>query len=319
VITGVYSLTHQAMQLGYTPRVEVQHTSRREAGQIYLPGMNWLLFLAVVALVLAFGSSTRLAAAYGIAVCGTMIITTVLAFVVMRHVWQWGLARAGAVTLLFLTVDTAFLGANVSKIHDGGWLPLALGAALFLMMTTWKRGQQILRARLEEDALPLETFVANAGAADMTLIPGTAIFLTAQPDKVPHALLHSMKHFKGLHERIVILTVRTLDEPHVPPAHRVRVDRLDAHFFRVAVAYGFMDEPDLPAVLPLCADQGLDLDLMQTSFFLGRETLLPRRGSSLSYWREQLFVAMFRNAGNAAAHFRLPPNRVIELGAQVTL
>jgi len=319
VISGVYSITHQAMQLGYVPRVVVQHTSHSEAGQIYLPGVNWLLFLAVVALVLGFGSSTRLAAAYGIAVCGTMIITTVLAFVVMRHVWRWSLPAAGLVAGVFLLVDMAFLGANITKIHEGGWFPLALGAGLFLLMTTWKRGQKIMRARLEADAMPLDAFVTSVGEGALNTISGTAVFLTAQPTTVPHALLHSLKHYKSLHERILILTVNTLDVPYVSSEQRVVVERINQQFYRLSVNFGFMDEPDLPAVLPLCETQGLTLDLMQTTFFLGRETLLPQHGSTMAYWREQLFVAMFRNASNAATHFRLPPNRVVELGAQITL
>ena len=319
VISGVYSITHQAMQLGYVPRVVVQHTSHSEAGQIYLPGVNWLLFLAVVALVVGFGSSTSLAAAYGIAVCGTMIITTVLAYVVMRHVWRWSLPAAGLVCGAFLVVDLAFFGANLSKIADGGWFPLALGAVLFLLMTTWKRGKQILQVRLEADAMPLESFIDSIGKGAVAVVPGTAVFLTPQPATVPHALLHSLKHYKSLHERMVILTVKTLDVPHVAPEQRVQVQRINNQFYRLGVSYGYMDEPDLPAVLPLCAQQGLPLELMQTTFFMGRETLLPQHRSSMAYWREQLFVAMFRNASNAAAHFRLPPNRVVELGAQVML
>lgn len=319
VISGVYSITHQAMQLGYVPRVIVQHTSYSEAGQIYLPGVNWLLFLAVVALVVGFGSSTNLAAAYGIAVCGTMIITTVLAYIVMRHVWYWNLPLAGLVCGAFLIVDLAFFGANLSKIADGGWFPLALGAGLFLLMTTWKRGKRILQDRLEQDAMPLESFIDSLGKGSVATVPGTAVFLTPQPATVPHALLHSLKHYKSLHERVVILTVNTLDVPYVDSAKRVSVERINDQFYRLSMSYGFMDEQDLPAVLPLCARQGLTLELMQTTFFMGRETLLPQHSSSMSYWREQLFVAMFRNASNAAAHFRLPPNRVVELGAQVML
>lgn len=319
VISGVYSITHQAMQLGYVPRVVVQHTSHSEAGQIYLPGVNWLLFVAVVALVLGFGSSSRLAAAYGIAVSGTMIITTVLAFVVMRHVWRWSLPAAGFVSGIFLLVDLAFFGANLTKIHDGGWFPLALGAGLFLLMTTWNRGKKILRARLAADAMPLEAFIDSVGSGAVTTVPGTAVFLTSQPATVPHALLHSMKHYKSLHERIIILTVNTLDVPYVPSAQRALVEPINDQFYRLSVSYGFMDEPDLPAVLPLCEAQDLALDLMQTTFFLGRETLLPQHGSTMAYWREQLFVTMFRNASNAATHFRLPPNRVVELGAQIAL
>lgn len=319
VISGVYSITHQAMQLGYVPRVVVQHTSHSEAGQIYLPGVNWLLFLAVITLVLGFGSSTRLAAAYGIAVCGTMIITTVLAFVVMRYVWRWSLLAAGLVAGIFMLVDLAFLGANITKIKDGGWLPLVVGAVLFLLMTTWKRGKQIMRAQLEKDAMPFDAFIGSVGEGGLVTIPGTAVFLTAHPDTVPHSLLHSIKHYKSLHERIFVLTVNTMDVPYVDSAQRLSVERINQQFYRISISYGFMDEPDLPAALSACEEQGVSIDLMQTTFFLGRESLLPQRRSEMAYWREQLFVAMFRNASNAATHFRLPPNRVVELGAQVTL
>ncbi|RZU45060.1 KUP system potassium uptake protein [Fluviicoccus keumensis] len=319
VISGVYSITHQAMQLGYVPRVAVQHTSDREAGQIYLPGINWLLFLAVVALVLGFESSTRLAAAYGIAVCGTMIITTLLTFVVMRHIWGWGLAASLLVSGLFMTVDLAFLAANITKIADGGWLPLVLGGGLFVLMTSWKRGQALLRARLDTEALPLADFIDQVADHVPTTVPGTAIFLTPQPAAAPHALLHSLKHYKSLHERIIILTVATLDIPYAAPQQPLTVERLNDRFYRVVIRHGFMEETDLPAILPLCSRQGLELDLMDCTFFLGRETLLPQRGSAMAYWRELLFAAMFRNAGNAAAHFHLPPNRVVEVGAQIAL
>ncbi|HEX5362417.1 MAG TPA: potassium transporter Kup, partial [Fluviicoccus sp.] len=318
VISGVYSITHQAMQLGYVPRVVVQHTSHREAGQIYLPGINWLLFLAVVTLVLTFESSTRLAAAYGIAVCGTMIITTLLTFVVMRHIWRWNLGATLIVSGLFLSVDLAFLGANITKIPDGGWLPLVLGGGLFVLMTSWKRGQTLLRARLDTEAMPLADFMDQVADHVPTTVPGTAIFLTPQPAAVPHALLHSLKHYKSLHERILILTVTTLDIPYAAPEQQLAVERLNDRFYRVGISYGFMDEADLPAILPQCAGQGLALEMMDYTFFLGRETLLPQKGSAMAYWRELLFAAMFRNAGNAAAHFHLPPNRVVELGAQIT-
>lgn len=319
VISGVYSITHQAMQLGYVPRVVVHHTSRSEAGQIYLPGVNWLLFAAVVALVVGFGSSSKLASAYGIAVCGTMIITTLLAFVVTRHVWKWSLPAAMAVTGIFLIIDMAFLGANIAKVLDGGWLPLVAGAVLFLLMTTWSKGKAIMRDRLEQEAMPLDDFVQSMSGDVVPLIPGTAVFLTAQPGKVPHSLLHSLKHYKSLHERIVILTVKTHEVPYVPETERLSVAAPNERFHLVTVHYGFMDTPDLPVALAAARSEGLVLDMMETTFFLGRESLLPRKGGPMAYWREQLFIAMFRNASTAAAHFRLPPNRVVELGAQVVL
>ncbi len=319
VISGAYSITQQAIQLGYSPRMEVQHTSSQERGQVYLAGINWALLLAVAMLVVGFGTSTSLAAAYGIAVTGTMVITTILAFVVARTQWGWSLLKCALVLGGFLVIDLAYFSANLTKIHDGGWFPLALGAAVFLLMTTWKRGRNLLHSRLASEALPLDQFVTSVTNTGITEIPGTAVFMTPNPAIVPHALLHSMKHYKCLHERIVILTVDAFDIPHVPPTERVMVERLNGQFVLVRVFFGFMDEPNLPDALERCAEQGLEFDMMDTSFFLGRETLIPKIGSEMAYWREKLFIAMFRNAGSAAAYFRLPPNRVVELGTQIVL
>jgi len=234
VISGAFSITQQAMQLGYAPRMEVQHTSSHEIGQVYLPGINRMLFLGVVALVLGFGSSTSLAAAYGIAVTGTMAITTVLAFVVARRMWHWSLPASSALFGAFLLVDVGFFGANVIKIVDGGWFPLAFGLGVFVLMSTWKRGRALLHGRIDADSIPLPDFVK--GAFECTTVPGTAVFLTANPEAVPHALLHSMKHYKSLHERVVLLTAVTLDVPHVAPAQRVAVEALDAQFHKVKVS-----------------------------------------------------------------------------------
>jgi KUP system potassium uptake protein len=319
VISGAYSLTLQAMQLGYAPRMEVQHTSSRERGQIYIPALNWTLLLAVIALVMGFGSSTNLAAAYGVAVTGTMIITTVLAFVVVRDLWGWGPWKSVPVLGAFLLIDAAFFSANLVKIEDGGWFPLAFGAGMFLFMTTWKRGRDLLHARLETDALPLADFVAGVSQGDVARIPGTAVFLTATPAVVPHALLHSLKHYRCLHERVVILTVVTRDEPYVPDSERIVIEPVNAQFCRLRVSFGFMEEPDIPKALELAGAQGLEFDPMQTSFFLGRETLIPKLHSEMAYWRERLFVAMYRNSGSAVAYFRLPSNRVVELGTQIVL
>ena len=318
VISGAYSITQQAMQLGYVPRMEVQHTSSHEIGQIYLPGINRMLFAGVVALVLGFGTSTSLAAAYGIAVTGTMAITTVLAFVVARRVWRWSLPASAALFGAFLLIDAGFFSANLVKFVDGGWFPLAFGLGVFVVMSTWKRGRTLLYTRVAEDSIPLPDFVASA-SLECTTVPGTAVFMTANPDAVPHALLHSMKHYKSLHERVVLLTAVTLDVPHVGPAQRVTVESINAQFHKVKVFFGFMDDPNLPEALEWCAEQGLRLDLMDTSFFLGRETLVPKPGTEMALWREKLFVAMYRNAGSIAAYFKLPPNRVVELGSQVVL
>jgi KUP system potassium uptake protein len=319
VISGTYSITQQAMQLGYSPRMEVQHTSHKEIGQIYLPGINWGLMIAVALLVVGFGSSSNLAAAYGIAVTGTMVITTILAFIVVRSVWKWSLPFSLLIAGGFLAVDLVYFAANAVKIQAGGWFPLLLGFGIFLLMTTWKKGRKLLYSRLSAEAMSVNTFVENMGQSSVTTIPGTAIFMTPNADMTPHALLHSLKHYKSLHERVVILTVETLDFPHVEDDQRVLVEKMDDRFYRVKVKFGFMDQPDLPKALELCAAQSLMLDLMDTSFFLGRETLIPKIGSEMAFWREKLFVAMFRNAGSAATYFRLPPNRVVELGSQVVL
>jgi len=318
VISGAFSITQQAMQLGYAPRMEVQHTSSHEIGQVYLPVINRMLFAGVVALVLGFGTSTSLAAAYGIAVTGTMATTTVLAFVVAQRIWRWNLPACVALFGFFLLVDVGFFCANVVKIVEGGWFPLAFGLGVFVLMSTWKRGRELLQRRISADSIPLPDFVRSA-ALGCANVPGTAIFMTANLDVVPHALLHSLKHYKSLHERVVLLTAVTLDVPHVPPSQRVAVDAINPQFFKVRMFFGFMDDPDLPEVLEWCAEQGLRLDPMDTSFFLGRETLVPTVGADMALWREKLFVAMYRNAGSIASYFNLPPNRVVELGSQVAL
>jgi len=319
VISGAYSITHQAIQLGYAPRMVVQHTSHRERGQIYLPGVNWALFLAVAALVLAFGSSTRLASAYGIAVTGTMIITTLLVYVVARRLWGWGPIRGGLILGAFLAVDLGFFSANILKFADGGWFPLAFAAVVFLFMTTWKRGRELLKERRDRDALPLAAFVESLGQSDIPVIPGTAVYLTPHPDQVPHALLHSLKHFKCLHERVVILNVAFTNLPFVPTSRRVQVEHLSGRFHRVQVRFGFMDKPDLTKTLRTCAGKGMPCDPEDTTFILGRETLIAKKHSDMAFWREHLFIAMARNAGGPARYFGLPPNRVVELGAQVVL
>ena len=319
VISGAYSVTQQAIQLGYSPRLEVQHTSAHQIGQIYLPSINWTLFAAVIALVLGFGSSTNLAAAYGTAVTGTMFITNILAFCVTRWLWKWGAWRAMLGVLPFILIDLCFFSANIVKIFDGGWFPLCFGLGVFLLLTTWKRGRKLLYAHLEKDALELLPFIQSLGMGGATRVPGTAVFMTPNPDNVPQAMLHSLKHYKVVHERMVMVTVKVLDVPRVPDAQRVTVEALPQNFWRVKVHFGFMDEPDLPQALDWCAEQGLHLDMMDTSFFLGRETLIPSLSSEMVLWREKLFIAMFRNAGSVTNFFKLPANRVVELGSQVVL
>ena len=318
VISGTFSITQQAIQLGYAPRMEIRHTSRQERGQIYLPGINWALMVAVAVLVVGFGSSTNLAAAYGIAVTGTMVITTLLAFIVVRKIWGWSLLLSTAIAGSFLLVDLIYFSANVIKIREGGWFPLLLALGVFTLMVTWKQGRALLYKRLASDALPLAQLVGSASNSGFNCIAGTAIFLTPNAEMTPHALLHSLKHYKSLHEQVVVLTVETLDIPYASK-DQLTIEKLDERFFRLRVKFGFMDQPDLPKVFENCVSQGLVIDMMNTSFFLGRETLIPRIGSEMALWREKLFVAMFRNAGSAANYFKLPPNRVVELGAQVVL
>jgi KUP system potassium uptake protein len=319
VISGAFSITQQAIQLGYTPRLEIQHTSDREIGQIYLPAINWLLLIAIIGLVIGFGSSSKLAAAYGIAVTGTMLITNLLAIAVAVRLWQWSPWRAVLGALPFIVIDLGFFLANSVKIPDGGWFPLAFGLGVFILLTTWKRGRELLHDRLAADALQLKPFIEDMACSGIERVPGTAIFLTPDPDAVPHALLHSLKHFKTLHEQVVILSVSVFDVPYVPDIDRVEVRQLAGNFAQVVVQYGYKDEPDIPAALALCAEAGLPIEMMDASFFLGRETLIPKLKSDMAYWRELLFVAMFRNAGSATAYFRIPSNRVVELGAQIVL
>jgi KUP system potassium uptake protein len=319
VISGAFSISRQAMQLGFMPRMEVQHTSAKEQGQIYLPAVNWGLLLAVVILVLGFKSSNNLAAAYGIAVTGDMVITSLLATVVVAKVWGWGWNKAIAMFTAFLSVELVFLAANILKIPDGGWFPLVAGAAVFVLMTTWKRGRQLLSERLQGEEIRLDSFIDALLIGLPTRVPGTAVFMNANPEGVPHALLHNLMHNKVLHERIILVSVQVFDVPYVPEIDRVEVHKLKGDFYRVIVQYGFKDEPDIPAALALCADAGLHLEMLDTSFFLGRETLIPRFGSEMSIWRTKIFIAMFRNAGSATAFFKIPSNRVVELGTQIVL
>ncbi|MBK7415684.1 MAG: potassium transporter Kup [Dechloromonas sp.] len=319
VISGAFSVTRQAMQLGFVPRMEVQHTSDREAGQIYLPAVNWGLMVAVMILVLGFKSSNNLAAAYGIAVTGDMVITSILATVVVARSWKWGWGRAIALFSCFLVVELIFLAANVLKIPDGGWFPLIAGMVVFVLMTTWKRGRQLLAERLKGERLELSLFLESLAMSMPTRVAGTAVFLNADPSGVPHAMLHNLMHNKVLHERVVLVSVQFFDVPYVPDIDRVEVKPLRENFWSVVVQYGFKDDPNIPAALALCADAGVEFNPLDTSYFIGRETLIPRLNSDMAFWREKIFVAMFRNGGSATAFFQIPSNRVVELGTQVVL
>ena len=319
VISGAFSVTRQAMQLGFVPRMEVQHTSEKEQGQIYLPAVNWGLMIAVMILVLGFKSSNNLAAAYGIAVTGDMVITSVLATIVAAKSWGWGWPRAMALFALFLAVELTFLFANVLKIPDGGWFPLAAGATVFLLMSTWKRGGQMLTERTSGEAVEIESFIDALLVSMPSRVPGNAVFMTSNNERVPNAMLHNLMHNKVLHERVLVVSVQVFDVPYVPEIDRVEIHKLKGDFYRVNVQYGFKDEPDIPAALALCESQGLPVDMMETSFFLGRATLVPKHGSEMVFWREKLFVFMFRNASSATSFYKIPSNRVVELGTQVVL
>jgi KUP system potassium uptake protein len=321
VISGAYSLTKQAVQLGFLPRMTIVQTSAREIGQIYLPGINWLLCAAVVAAVIGFGSSSRLAGAYGVAVTGTMMVDTLLTFFVIRFGWRYPLWLCLFATGFFLVIDVAFFSATLTKVDDGGWFPLAIGAVVFLIMTTWRRGREVLFERLAESSVPLEPFLKSLFADPPPRVPGTAVFLTATPEATPHALLHNLNHNKVLHERVVFLTVETHDVPWVPFEDRVECHRLGHGCWRVTVRYGFMNRPDVVRALDMCGALGLEFDMMQTSFFLSRQQVVPTAAgpAAMALWRERMFAAMARNAANVTDYFNIPTNRVIELGTKVEI
>ncbi|MBL8414942.1 MAG: potassium transporter Kup [Propionivibrio sp.] len=319
VISGAFSVSRQAMQLGFLPRIEVQFTSEKAQGQVYLPGVNWGLFVAVVILVLGFQTTDNLAAAYGIAVTGDMVITSVLATFVAAKSWGWGWGRSIALFAVFLSVELTFLFANILKIPHGGWFPLVAGAMIFLVMTTWKRGGQLLTERTSGEAIELVSFIDALLVSMPVRVLGTSVFMTSRNDRVPSSMLHNLMHNKVLHERVLIVSVEVFDVPYVPEIDRIEISKLKGNFFRVTVQYGFKDEPDIPQALTLCKTQGLTIDMMETSFFLGRATLIPKVGSGMALWREKLFVFLFRNAGSATSFYKIPSNRVVELGTQVVL
>jgi KUP system potassium uptake protein len=319
LISGAFSLTRQAIQLGYCPRLDIEHTSLHEIGQVYVPQVNWALMLSTIAIVIGFGSSTALAAAYGIAVTLTMVITAILLYVVATERWRWPRAVAIAVTGIFLTVDLAFFGANALKITHGGWLPLVIGALLFTLMTTWNTGRRIVAQRLTARAVSLEDFIARIAESRPTRVSGAAVFMTAQPRGTPPALAHNLRYNKILHERVVTLMVTTEPVPHVPEPRRTTVRSLGHGVFDVVVRYGFMEDPDVPEALRLARETGLELDDQDITYFLGRETLIVTRAPGMATWRERVFVLMARNAVRATAFFRLPPERVVELGVQVEI
>ena len=319
VISGAYSMTQQAMQLGFLPRMEVRYTSAREIGQIYMPGVNWVLLAAVVAAVLFFGSSSALAGAYGIAVTLTMLITTVLTYVVVREGWRLPAPVAIGATALFLVVDTLLVAACAVKLFDGGWFPLALGGLLFLLMSTWRRGRERLVARIGQEGLHLQDFVDTLATQQVHRVGRTAVYAVANPDTVPQALLHNLKHNQVLHATNVVVTVQFREQPWVGAQDRVVVQDLGRGFWRVTLSFGFMDVPDVPRALQLADRYGLHIPMFETTYFLSRENILPGAGSGPAQWRDQLFAAMSRNASGIAHFLRLPDNAVVELGTRVQI
>lgn len=320
LISGAFSITMQAIQLGYLPRMQIRHTSSRERGQIYMPEVNWGLMVACCGLVLGFRSSSGLAAAYGIAVTLTMVITTLLLYFAAQRVLGWSELKTTVLCGGFLVIELAFFGANALKVLHGGWFPLVMALVAFTIMATWQRGRKLLRDRLESAVLPLEEFLADIRRHPPVRVKGTAVFMAGNPNGTPLALLHNFKHNKVLHERVVLLTILTADVPHVGPGERVQVEPLSEGFYRVKGHFGFMDTPHVPRLLASCADCGLDIAEGRTTFFLSRETIIPvRRRPGMALWRERLFALLSRNAQPATAFFHLPANRVVELGMQVEL
>ena len=318
VISGAFSVTHQAIQLGFMPRLKIAHTNASTVGQVYIPSVNWALLVMVLVLVLTFGQSSNLAAAYGIAVTGTMLISTCMMSVLIFRVWNWPKWVGVVVVGLFLMIDIAYFLSNLTKVPDGGWFPLLVGFVVFTLLTTWARGRRLMIDRMVEAAMPIKVFIASA-ANSATRVPGTAVFMTSTPDGVPHALLHNLKHNKVLHERVVLLTVKIEDVPFVDEAGRLNFDDLGEGFYRIVLHYGFMQESDVPAALTKVTGCGPEFRMIDTSFFLARQTLVPSSRPGMAIWREKLFAWMMRNSESAMDFFRLPTNRVVELGSQVEI
>ena len=320
VITGAYSVARQAMQQGYIPRMQIKHTSRETIGQIYVPWINWVLMIAVIALVLMFRTSTALASAYGVSVSGTMLIDTLLLVLVARA--SWPRARRGVLPLclVFAVIDVAFLVANGVKFFDGAWFPVVLGLLVFTMLRTWRRGRELLYVEIRKEGIQLDSFLPGLMLAPPARVPGTAIFLIAQKGMVPHALLHNLKHNKVLHERNVFLTVETLNVPYADKQRRMGIEAIGDDFYRILLRFGFMETPDVPlALMRSCDEGGIYFDPMDTTYFASRETVVAGRHRGMPVWRDKLFAFMHRNAAPATGFFRIPGNRLVELGAQVEI
>ena len=319
VISGAFSITRQAMQLGLLPRMRALHTSASQRGQIYMPAVNWLLMIAVFCLVLGFKNSSSLANAYGIAVTGTMVATSVLAFFIMRDVWNWSPLRAALVTCGFLIVDLTFFSANLMKLAQGGWLPVATGVLIAIVIATWRRGREILVDLRSSGAMPMDDFLKSISGSSIHRVGGTAVYMTPPSEGVPYALLHNMKHNRVLHERVILLTVRTEEVPRIAEEDRIEVTPLAKRFWRVVIRYGFMERPNVPLALALAEPKGLPIDMMQTSFFLGRENVVPSVHPRMALWRENLFIALNRLSQSAPDFYHIPANRVIEVGTKVEI
>jgi len=313
-------MTQQAVQLGYLPRMTILHTSAQTMGQIYVPAVNWTLLVIVVAAVVGFGSSSRLASAYGVAVMGTMLVTSLLTFFVIRYDWGYPLWVCVGATAFFMLVDALFFSAALHKVFEGGWFPLALGAIVFTIMVTWRRGRELLHERLQGSSPPLEGFLKSLFLYPPQRVPGTAVFLTPSPDATPNALLHSLKHYKVVHEQNVFLTVELRDVPWVAPEHRVGCARLANDCWRVVARYGFMEQPDVALALEVVAPDGLQLDPMEVTYFLSREKIVPGQNEKgMARWRDRMFAAMARNSSSVTDFFNIPTNRVVELGTRVEI
>lgn len=319
VITGAYSLTQQAIQLGLLPRLEIRHTSETQVGQIYMPRVNALLLAGVLLLVVLFRSSSALASAYGIAVTGTMVVTAIMAGIVIFRGWRWPLWAAVALIAPFLLIDLTFLGANLLKVFDGGWMPLLLGALVMIVMYTWRRGSRLLFEKTRKSEVPLDPLVANLERKPPLRVPGTAVFLTSDPTCAPTAMMHSLKHYKVLHEQNVILTIEHAGVPRVDPAERVVIEPVGETFSRVRLRFGFMEQPNVPKALAIARRHGWQFDIMKTSFFLSRRSLRPAAQSCMPHWQDRLFIGLARSANDASSYFQIPTERVVEVGTQVAI
>jgi KUP system potassium uptake protein len=316
VISGAFSIAKQAMQLGYSPRLHIKFTSEQKIGQVYLPFINWTLFILVSLLVISFKSSVNLGAAYGVAVTGTMVVTTILAFSVAKNIWKLNWFVRSSIVVLFLAIDLAFFSANAIKIGDGGWIPLLIGVSVYTLMMTWKKESVLHLNRNAVDEMGLDTFIQNIEKNKPFRAEGIAVYLKASASSIPRALLRSFYHNRILRSTVLIVTVKVTDVPHVPASEQVQVEHLTSGFHRILVNYGFKDDPNIPKALELCKSQGIDYEPMRTTYFLGRDSLVQKNNAGLGSWREKLFIWMFKNSSSATEYFKIPPSRVIELGAQ---